>query len=95
MNKVKRNFHRGLLPYPLDYYKRELPSLKVSSKWAMTLCPFHDDHKPSLSVNVETGAYRCFACQENGGDIIDFHRRLYGVDFVTAAKELGAWEVGA
>ncbi len=31
------------------------------------LCPFHDDHDPSLSVNREKGLWHCFGC-ERGGD---------------------------
>ena len=29
-------------------------------------CPFHDDKHPSFSVNIETGAWYCFACAEGG-----------------------------
>ena len=29
-------------------------------------CPFHDDKHPSFSVNIETGAWWCFACAEGG-----------------------------
>lgn len=30
------------------------------------LCPFHDDKKPSLSVNIQEGVYNCFACGAHG-----------------------------
>lgn len=30
------------------------------------LCPFHDDHTPSLSVSPEKGIYKCFVCGESG-----------------------------
>ncbi len=30
------------------------------------LCPFHDDHKPSLSVSPEKQIYKCFVCGESG-----------------------------
>jgi len=29
------------------------------------LCPFHDDHNPSLSIHPERG-FLCFACKEKG-----------------------------
>jgi putative DNA primase/helicase len=51
------------------------------------LCPFHDDHNPSLSVNSETGLFFCHTCGAKG-DIIDFHMRRYGVDFKTTLAEL-------
>jgi putative DNA primase/helicase len=30
------------------------------------LCPFHDDHEPSLSVNFDKGVYYCFGCNSSG-----------------------------
>lgn len=35
------------------------------------VCPFHDDHSPSLSVSQEKQIYKCFACGA-GGDVITF-----------------------
>lgn len=31
------------------------------------LCPFHDDHSPSLSFHPEKGCFHCFTCHEEGG----------------------------
>jgi hypothetical protein len=33
---------------------------------AIGLCPFHDDHDPSFSLNVRTGQWICFACGRDG-----------------------------
>jgi len=41
-------------------------------------CPFHTDVKPSLSVNVKTGQWKCFA-ENIGGDIFSFYGRLKGL----------------
>jgi len=47
-------------------------------------CPFHEDSKPSMSVNVRTGLWNCYAgC--GGGTVIDFVRREDRVDYKTAA----------
>lgn len=49
-----------------DHLKRfVLPS---GSTEAMALCPFHDDHNPSFSVNVETGRWKCWGdgCRASG-----------------------------
>ena len=35
------------------------------------LCPFHDDHNPSFTVNPEKQTYRCWSCQK-GGDCFSF-----------------------
>ncbi len=43
---------------------------KVGTEY-MGLCPFHDDHTPSLSVNREKNVWHCFGCGK-GGDIHRF-----------------------
>lgn len=51
------------------------------------LCPFHDDHHFSFSVNAEKNYWHCFAgC--GGGSIIDFWMKWQEVDFRQAVKEL-------
>jgi hypothetical protein len=34
---------------------------------AMVLCPFHDDHRPSLHVDAEGCRWFCFGCRRGGG----------------------------
>lgn len=50
-------------------------------------CLWHDDHDPSLRVNVEKQVWRCDPCNI-GGDVFAFVERLRGVDFRTALEEL-------
>jgi len=51
------------------------------------LCPFHDDHHASFSVNIEENYWHCFAgC--GGGSIIDFWMKWKDCDFTEAIKEL-------
>eukprot|EP00977_Amphora_coffeiformis_P009328 scaffold2120_cov169-Amphora_coffeaeformis.AAC.10 len=38
---------------------------------ATAVCPFHDDHNPSLSIDSTRGIFKCFACGE-GGDVFRF-----------------------
>lgn len=49
------------------------------------LCPFHDDHTPSLSINIKDGTWFCHACGE-GGDAFSFYQKLHHVDFADAVK---------
>ncbi|MCA9040028.1 MAG: DNA primase [Planctomycetaceae bacterium] len=51
------------------------------------LCPFHDDHKPSLQISTERQTYKCWACGE-GGDCFSFVMNIEGVDFVEALDNL-------
>jgi hypothetical protein len=90
--KRKSRYRRDRLPDVLDYYRRHLHALRISGHWASTRCPFHDDSNPSLGVNLIHGGYVCHACRERGGNVLAFHMRLNGMDFITAAIDLGAWE---
>lgn len=49
------------------------------------LCPFHPDKHPSLTVKGDK--WRCWSCGE-GGDVIDFTRKYYGLDTKGAIKLL-------
>jgi hypothetical protein len=40
--------------------------LKKTGSEYMGLCPFHNDHSPSLSVNREKGVWHCFGCGKSG-----------------------------
>ena len=53
-------------------------------KSGMALCPFHDDHHPSLRLGTR---YYCFACGASG-DVIDFTAKLFGISMHSAAVKL-------
>jgi DNA primase len=38
---------------------------------AVAICPFHDDHNPSLNIDNQRKLYKCFACGA-GGDVFNF-----------------------
>ena len=72
-----------------SFFESYIPSLRSTNMvQAKGLCPFHDDHNPSLSVNLEDGLYNCFACGASG-DAISFYMKINNVDFKTALKEIG------
>ena len=76
---------------PLDFYSHELPNaaLKRHDWNDGGLCPFHSDRsKGSFRVNLETGAFKCFACGEAGGDVVAFVMALYGLQFIEALAKL-------
>jgi DNA primase len=84
------HFERGWLPDPLAYFADAGLPLVGRGAWRSALCCFHDDTRPSLSVNIESGGYVCHGCGAKGGDVLDFHRARYGLSFTQAARELGA-----
>lgn len=85
-----RGLDRSRLPNPYAYYAEQVPPLKGRGTWVQARCCFHEDDRPSLRINVETGHYRCFACGASG-DLISFHMRRHGQDFKSACMALGAW----
>ena len=51
------------------------------------LCPFHDDHSPSLSVSEDKQIYKCFVCG-NGGNVFTFVSNFKKISFPEAVKEV-------
>ncbi|OHB52681.1 MAG: DNA primase [Planctomycetes bacterium GWF2_42_9] len=51
------------------------------------LCPFHDDHKPSLNVSADKQIFKCYACSA-GGDVIKFIQMREGLTFMRAVERL-------
>ncbi|AGA25942.1 DNA primase [Singulisphaera acidiphila] len=63
-----------------------LPLHRSGSK-IKVLCPFHDDHKPSLELNSERQSFKCWSCGA-GGDVFDFVKDYLRVDFPEALQML-------
>lgn len=63
-----------------------LPTHKLGGK-LKALCPFHDDHNPSLEVNPERQSYKCWSCGA-GGDVFSFVGEFERVDFPEAVRML-------
>ncbi len=49
------------------------------------ICPFHDDHNPSMSVNEEKGIFTCFVCHKTG-NVFSFVQDFENVSFIEAVK---------
>jgi DNA primase len=88
----RQRFDKARLPGPESYYASELGALQGSGTWRNAVCCFHPDTRPSLRVNVQTGAFKCMSCGAAGGDVLSFQMRRYGQTFPAAAKVLGAWK---
>jgi DNA primase len=63
-----------------------LPLHRAGSTYK-ALCPFHDDHNPSLNVYPERQSFKCWACGA-GGDVFDFVKDYERVDFPEALRML-------
>jgi len=62
-------------------------ALKRAGKNYKGLCPFHEDHNPSLYVTPEIGRYTCWSCKENG-DIFTWVMKTQNVPFTDALQML-------
>ena len=49
------------------------------------VCPFHDDHSPSMSVSPDKQIYKCFACGASG-NVFTFVSEYENVSFIEAVR---------
>ena len=52
------------------------------------VCPFHDDHSPSMSVSAEKQIYTCFSCGATG-NVFTFISNYEHIGFYDAVRILG------
>lgn len=50
-------------------------------------CPFHREKTPSMKIYKDGGGWHCFGCGE-GGDVISFVMKYYGISFKEACAKL-------
>ena len=62
-----------------------LPLKRTGTNRYVGVCPFHDDHSPSMTVNPSLGIYKCFACNA-GGDVFKFVQEHEKIDFNGAVE---------
>jgi len=62
-------------------------SLKMKGREMVGLCPFHDDHRPSMNVNPVKQIFKCFACGA-GGDVFKFIQMRENLTFPQAIERL-------
>lgn len=70
----------------VDIISSYLP-LTAKGKSFFGVCPFHDDHSPSMSVSKEKQIYRCFSCGA-GGNVFKFVMDYENINFLEAVKLL-------
>lgn len=66
---------------------RRYVDLKPNGSRLVAPCPFHQETKPSFSVDPEKGFFHCFGCQASG-DIFEFYSRINGLEFRECLEQL-------
>lgn len=86
------SYDRDGMPDPASYYESEGLQLTGSrnAKWKTTECRFHGG-RDSMRINIASGAWVCMNCGAKGGDPLGYHMQAHGLEFIDAAKALGAW----
>lgn len=83
-------FIKDRLPDAVSYFEAEGVPMVGPGRWKTGPCHFHGG-SDSLRVHVQTGAFRCMACGVKGGDVLAYTMQRHGIEFVDAARSLGAY----
>ncbi len=57
-------------------------TLEKKGKDYKAICPFHDDHDPSLSISTDKQIFKCFVCV--GGNVFTFVQKIENISFLEA-----------
>ncbi len=68
----------------VDVIGEYLP-LEKSGRNYKTICPFHDDNHPSLSISTDKQIFKCFVCGA-GGNVYSFLMKYLNISFMDAVK---------
>ncbi len=63
-------------------------TLKRKGKQLVGLCPFHDDHEPSLIVDPKKQLWNCLGSCSEGGDVYKWVMKSEGIGFREAHERL-------
>lgn len=58
-------------------------TLEKKGKDYKAICPFHDDHDPSLSISTDKQIFKCFVCG-TGGNVFTFVQKIENISFLEA-----------
>lgn len=70
----------------MDIIGRYLPLVKKGRSFT-AVCPFHDDHSPSLSISQDKQIYKCFVCGA-GGNVFTFVQNYENISFPEAVVKV-------
>lgn len=81
-----RRIDRTKAAVPITAVVEQYVKLRRSGSTFVGLCPFHEDHHPSLVVYPASGTFYCFGCAKHG-DTIAF---LCGIEHLSFLQALDA-----
>jgi len=72
----------------VEVIERVVPLKRAGSNFKGN-CPFHNEKTPSFVVSETKQIFTCFGCGATG-DVIEFVRRYYNLEFMAAVEKLAA-----
>jgi DNA primase len=72
----------------VEIIQRYIPLVKKGKNF-FGLCPFHDDHDPSLSISPDKQIYKCFVCGA-GGNVFNFVKDHEKITYSEAIVKVAA-----
>lgn len=81
---VKEIKERADIVDVISYY---LSSVQKKGKGYVAVCPFHDDHDPSMQISKDKQSFHCFVCQ-TGGDVFTFVQKYDKCSFEEAVRKV-------
>ena len=81
---VKEIKQRADIVDVISYY---CSSVQKKGKGYVAICPFHDDHDPSMQISKERQTFHCFVCQ-TGGDVFTFVQKYDKCSFEEAVRKV-------
>ena len=70
----------------VDIISEYLP-IEQKGKNYFAICPFHDDHNPSMSISPEKQIYTCFVCGASG-NVFNFVMNYEKISFIEAVSKV-------
>lgn len=65
-------------------------SVERKGKDYKSVCPFHDDHDPSLSISPNKQIYKCFVCGA-GGNVFGFVSSIENIPFIESVVKVASY----
>lgn len=62
-------------------------TLEKKGKNYKAICPFHEDHDPSLSISTDRQIFKCFVCG-TGGNVFTFVQKIEQISFPEAVVKV-------
>ena len=67
-------------------------SVQKKGKNYEAVCPFHDDHDPSLKIDDDKQKFKCFVCGE-GGDCVEFVKKYKEINDIAYKNKSNAEKI--